>query len=91
MLCLGGMNQAALVLLPPPSPEVVPGLAEYTPRVKSAVRVAARPGDFLRVADSLRLALEIAETAVELAEQRGAGKKSVDALRRSIEALREAP
>jgi len=49
---------------------------------------SARAGDFMRAGDALRLALEIADTAIELAERVGGSPKTVAALRMQATRLR---
>lgn len=62
------------------------------PSVDTPVHVpAARVGDFLRVTDSLKVALELAEIAVDVAERRGGASQSTAAIRRQIARLRAQP
>lgn len=74
-------------------PDIMNQAVALTPSVPPASktpRPAARIGDFIRAADSLRLALAIAEIAVDLAEEHGDTRRT-RALRRQIRALRESP
>lgn len=52
---------------------------------------AVRIGDFMRVADSLKLVLEVAELAVAIAEQAGASSREIAALRQQLVSIRAMP
>lgn len=65
-------------------PAASPNPLETGPPARLAVRV----GDILQVADTVRLALLLADTATDFLEQRGNMPRTVASLREQIAALR---
>ncbi len=56
----------------------------------SRSKLIVRAGDIMRVGDDLRAAITVAETAIALAEQHGAGPGSTRTLKKWLDRIRGA-